>query len=343
MQLKLEALAGHLKNQLKPVYFLAGNEPLLQLEAADQIRAVAKAQGFLEREVFDVSSQLDWADVRYATQSMGLFSQQRLIELRMNTAKLDAEGVAFVTQFCDSLPQGLLLLVTCLEWKKDMERSAFVKALDEVGAMLIIYPIRREELPDWLSRRARTHGLELSRDAAELLADRVEGNLLAAKQEIDNLAFLGDGKRIDVAQIEEKTSDHAHFDQFALSDAALAGDAERAVRILHGLKAEGEEAFMIFSWLHRQVEQAAKFAVANETGGLDAAFQQAFLKWPKQQQAFRKAVRRQSASAWNDRVLEGAKVDQTIKGRLAGDAWLTLERFVVRVSVDEQRAQRFLP
>jgi DNA polymerase III subunit delta len=343
MQLKPEALAGHLKGQLKAAYLLAGSEPLLQLELADHIRAAARTQGFSEREVFDVASALDWADVRYATQSLGLFASQRMIELRMPTAKLDSEGVAFISQFCANPPPGLLLLVTCLEWKKDLERSAWVKAIDSAGVSVIIWPIKRDELPDWLSKRARSLNIDLSRDAAEMLSDRVEGNLLAAKQELDNLAFLGDGRRVDVAQIEAMTSDHAHFDSFALADAAIGGDAARAVRILKALRQEGEEPFMLFGWLHRQVELTAKLALAADAGDLESAFQQAYLKWPKQQQAFRQAVKRQSPKSWMQRVLEGANVDQTIKGRLPGDAWLTLERFVVRVSLDERRAAWFLP
>jgi len=333
MQLKPEQLAQHMERGLRPVYLIASAEPLLLMEAADQLRAFAKQQGFLEREVFDISTGVDAMDVRYAAQAMGLFASQKIIEIRMKEGKLDKELTEFVVRFCEHPTDGVLLIVSCPEWKKDFEKLSWCKAIDQAGAVMTIWPPGRDELPSWLSRRARGLKLTLAPEVAELLAERVEGNLLAAKQELDKLAFSAKaGGSIRLEDVQAQVADQSHFDVFALTDAAIMGDAARAVRILRSLQAEGEEAFMLLSWVVRQVEIIAKLSAAEADGQLERALAENRI-WPARAAQFRRALKRAPTADWRQRVLEAAAIDQTVKGRRAGDAWLMFERWMLRIAL----------
>jgi DNA polymerase III subunit delta len=352
MEIRAENLTKHLSGTLKFSYLLAGDEPLLVLEASDQIRAAARAQGFIERHVFDVNAQLDWDDVRYQTQAMGLFSQQKMIELRLTSGKIDADGLKLLETWAESPPEGIVLLVICPEWKKDLERAPWVRALNEHGALLIFWPLKREELPTWLVRRAQTAGLRLDQDAALALAERVEGNLLAAKQELDALTLNAlqrksaggaNANQIGLADIEADVADGARFTAASVSDAALLGDAERVVRVLRSLQAEGEEAFMILSTLVRQIELTYELALAQDQGGKAAVAKLYPMRgvWPARQKFYERALARAGSTHWAKRVSECAAVDQTVKGRRFGDAWLSIERLALRTALSPDFAKRF--
>lgn len=340
MQLKPEQLAQHMERGLRPVYLIASAEPLLLMEAADQLRAFAKQQGYLEREVFDISTGVDAMDVRYAAQSMGLFASQKIIELRMKEGKLDKDLTEFVLSFCEQPTDGVLLILSCPEWKKEFEKLSWCKAIDQMGAVMTIWPPGRDELPSWLSRRARGLKLTLAPEVAELLAERVEGNLLAAKQELDKLAFSAKTGSIRLEDVQAQVADQSHFDVFALTDAAIMGDAARAVRIVRSLEAEGEEAFMLLSWVVRQVEIIAKLSAADADGQLERALAENRI-WPARAAQFRRALKRAPTAAWRQRVLEAAAIDQTVKGRRAGNAWLMFERWLLRIALPSKDTVMF--
>lgn len=354
MEIRPDAFTRHLSGSLKFAYLLCGDEPLLLLEASDQLRTAARAAGFIERHVFDVNSSLDWADVRYEAQAMGLFASQKLIELRLSSGKIDAEGTELIGNWCKDPPEGILLLVLCPEWKKDLERAAWVRAINNVGAQLVFWPLKREELPPWLVRRAALSGLKLEQDAAAELADRVEGNLLAAKQELDGLTLLAAAKvqggataaaasYISTADVEEFVADGARFNSANVADAALLGDAERAVRVLRALAQEGEETFMILSTLVRQIELVCELSAAKASGGMAAVARLYPMRgvWPARQKLYERAIARASLRDWQKRVAESAAVDQTVKGRRGGDPWLALERLVLRVALSPEKALHF--
>ena len=341
MQLKPEQLAQHMERGLRPVYLIASAEPLLLMEAADQLRAFAKQQGFLEREVFDLATGVDAIDVRYAAQSMGLFASQKIIELRMKEGKLDKPLTDFVLSFCEQPTEDVLLILSCPEWKKEFEKLSWCKAIDAAGALMTIWPPGRDELPSWLSRRARSLKLTLAPEVAELLAERVEGNLLAAKQELDKLALSAKtGGNIRLEDVQTQVADQSHYDVFALTDAAIMGDAVRAVRIIRSLASEGEEAFMLLSWVVRQVEIIAKLSAADAHGQLERELAENRI-WPARAAQFRRALKRAPTAAWRQRVLEAAAIDQTVKGRRAGDAWLMFERWLLRIALPEKDAVMF--
>jgi DNA polymerase III subunit delta len=332
MRLKPEALAGQLARNLAPAYLLAGDEPLLLLEACDEVRKSARERGFVEREVFDTSLNVDADDLHYATQAMGLFGGAKLIELRLKEGKLDKKLSEFVQAFCTRASADLCLLISVPEWRKEMEKLAWVQAVEDCGITMVSYAPKRAELPAWLQRRARGYKLNLSPEAAEMLSDRVEGNLLAAQQELSKLASFGKQSNISVELIEQMVADQAHFDVFTLANSMLLGEAARAVRILRSLQQEGEEAFSLMSWLLREVELTAQLASAQEAGKLEEEFAVRRF-WPAKSALYRSALKRGGAAHWRDLVIDAAKVDQTLKGRGAGEPWLSLERWLLTVAL----------
>ena len=351
MEIRSDALPRHLGGTLKFAYLLAGDEQLLVQEAADLLRSAARAQGFSERYVFDVNKDLDWADVRYEAQAMGLFASQKLIELRLSSGKLDAAGSELVQQWCEQPPEGVMLLMSCPEWKKDMERLPWFRALSAVGAHLIFWPIKREELPGWLVQRGVKLGIRLEQDAALALADRVEGNLLAAKQELEGLAlqatFTGgaSGPRlVSATDVAEFAADDARFVPATLADAVLLGDAERAVRVVRVLRAEGEEKILVLSAVLRQIELLYELALARQNGGSGAVARLYPMRgiWPARQRLYERALARAPLAYWQARLSECTQADQIAKGRAEGEPWLAIERLALRVALAPEQAARFM-
>ena len=340
MQLRLEGLTRHLEKPLQARYLLAGDEPLLLLEAADSIRAAAKAQHYDERLIFDVNSHLDWHDVRYAAQAMGLFASRRLIELRFEAAKLDKLGNELLSDWAANPPSDTVVLLTVPEWKKEIEKLSWVRICDQAGIVVPIWPIKREELGGWLAKRARALNIQIDPEASERLAELVEGNLLAAKQELDQLELQHGKKRITLSDVQAQVADSAHFNTFGLVDAALHGDAARTVRVMRALAAEGEESFMILSWLVRQLELMPAYAAAQARGELESLFNTQRV-WPARQTLYKRALKRADLAQWQCRLIECAQVDQTIKGRRFGNGWLELERLLLRVALPAAQGARF--
>jgi DNA polymerase-3 subunit delta len=337
MPWKPEQLDRHLAgNALKPVYLLAGDEHLLLLEAADALRARARALGYAEREVLEAERGFDWNDLARAAASRSLFATQRLLDLRLPTGRPGIEGAAAITAFVRSPPPDTVLLITSMTWSRDHE-GAWVRAVEEAGPVVVYWPIRAEELPGWIVRRAARAGLALAPDAVSALAERIEGNLLAAAQEIDKMALLlaaeppGPGRAarsVDAATLEGLVADNARFDVFALADAALAGDCARALRITASLRAEGETVPALIGWLAMQFGALVRMAGAVERGASpDEALRKEYVRKDRVP-AFRSALRRGNRAFWESRLAELGRVERTSKGRGDGDPWREFERLL---------------
>lgn len=318
----------HLRaDALAPVYLLAGEE-LLVLEAADALRARARELGYTEREVLNVESGFDWDDLARAGAGLSLFASRRMLDLRLPTGRPGRDGSAALSAYCESPPPDTVLLVTCVTWAKANE-GAWSRAIDKAGSMVVFWPPKPGELPGWIGARLAAHGLQATPDAVGLLAERVEGNLLAAAQEVDKLAVLHQGGRIDAATMESLVADSARYDIFRLTDAAFAGDAARALRIARGLREEGEELIPLMGWLTRQLELAVRLASARDF----AAQAKAERLWAAREQLFRRALRRAPGQHWLSCLAQAARIDRIAKGRESGDGWLELERLVARIAV----------
>ena len=321
-----KALAG---DSLLPVYLLAGEE-LLVLEAADALRAQARRLGYAEREVLDVGNHFDWNDLARAAAGMSLFATRRLLDLRLPTGRPGTEGAKAINEFCANPPPDVTLLITATEWSSKHE-GAWTKNLDAAGALVVFNAPKPHEWAAWVGARLASRGLSATPDAAALLAERVEGNLLAAAQEIDKLAVLrgeGGGARIDATEMEHLVADSARYDAFKLTDAAFAGDGGRALHILAGLRAEGDELIALMGWLVNQLQLALRLANARDF----AAQARAERLWPAREQLFRKALRRAPREHWLQCLARAARIDRMAKGREAGDPWLEAERLIAAIA-----------
>lgn len=255
MKLTPDSLAAHLARGLAPVYLLSGDEPLLVGEAADAVRACARAAGFAERVVHFIERGSNWSDVLADADNLSLFGARRLVELRMPSGKPGTIGSAAIVRLIERRDADTLLLIITGRLERESQSAAWVRAIEAQGATLTAWPIARGRLPAWLDERATRAGLQFDRAALELLADRTEGNLLAARQEIDRLALTVQGPKVGVAELTGSVGDSARFDVFTLGDAARSGNAARTLRVLDGLRAEGVEATLVLWSLLRELRQ----------------------------------------------------------------------------------------
>lgn len=317
--------------KLAPVYLIAGSEDLLRIEASDQLRAMARELGFSEREVFDVVAGFDWNSLAMSGASMSLFASRRLIELRLPTGKPGKEGAAEIERWCKDPPPDTCLLIVANDWSRAHE-AGWSRAVDKAGVFLQIWPLKPNEFPGWLQRRLRAAKLNVDVDAVALLGERVEGNLLAASQEIEKLAMLCGSERISAERMLALVADSARFNVFALTEAAMAGDAERALRMLRGLRAEGEQVVPLMNWVAGQVQILAHAAQVLDAGGNVASVWQQSRVWESRQAAYRKTVQR-LGPAGAARLLQAcAQLDLASKGRDDEDPWRLLERILLAIA-----------
>lgn len=318
---------------LKPAYLLAGEEHLLLLEAADGLRARARELGFVEREVLDADANFNWNALATAAASMSLFASRRLIDLRLPTGKPGKEGSAAIIEFCNRPPPDTVLLITCTQWSKAQE-GAWVAAIEKIGVFVPVWPMKPDELVEWIAHRTGSRGLKPDCAAIEALTERVEGNSLAAAQEIDKLALLHGSKPLDAATLEDLVADSARYDVFKLIDAAFAGDAARSLRILAGLRAEGEQVPAIMGWILNQLQLVNRLAAP--IGNPAAAFRAERI-WPAREALYRRVLARANRAHWEACLLQAGNIDRISKGRGFGDAWRELERLLVAMAIPRGR------
>jgi DNA polymerase-3 subunit delta len=346
MELSPDRLGTHLAaGALRSAYLVAGSEPLLVLEAADAIRAAARAQGITEREVFEAEGnqrEPDWDALAATLQAPSLFASRRLIELRLPTGKPGKEGGKLIEEFCAGPADDVTLLVTAGEWSK-AHAGKWSDAIGRVGAVVVAWPVKPHELVGWIERRLRERGLRADHDAVQRLADRVEGNLLAAAQEIDKLKLLADGTPLDAERMEALVADSARYDVFRLLDAAFNGRTAQIPRMLAGLRGEGEAVPALLGMIVRELQITAALARAQARGGNLTAEFKAQRIWDSKQAMYKRALQRHAAPRWERFVAEAGRVDRIAKGRARagedpGDAWLALERLLLAVADPKAQA-----
>ncbi|HVN45800.1 MAG TPA: DNA polymerase III subunit delta [Steroidobacteraceae bacterium] len=311
MKLTSESLTAHLAQRLLPAYLISGDEPLLAGEAADAVRARARAAGFAEREVHFIERSGDWDDVRAAAANLSLFGSRRVLEVRLVSARPGAAGSAVLLALLEAADPDLLLLVLAPRLDRDAQAAEWVRAIERRGAWLPVWPVDAERLAGWLRERCRRLGLETTDEALELLAARTEGNLLAAHQELGKLAWLAPSGKIDAETVLASVADSSRFDVFQLGEAVLAGDTARALRMLAGLRAEGTEATLALWALTRSLRDVW---TAQLSGAAPPA-------WQRRSAALVRALQRAPRLPFAALAARAVRVDRMIKGRLIGDAW----------------------
>lgn len=324
MRFKPEQLDGALKKSLQPVYLISGDEPLQLGEAADTVRAAARQEGYSVREVIAIDQGNEWPQLAAEAGSLSIFAEKKLIELRLPSGKPGADGSKALLAYCQNLPADTILLITTGKLDAASQKSQWFQAIDNAGVVVQVWPLQGQDLLSWLQRRAERKGLRLDNDAAKSLASRIEGNLLAAAQEIEKLFILHGQAKIDKATIEDAVADSARFDVFKLSDAVLMGKLNRAVKVLNGLKAEGVASPVVLWALSR--ETRALFNIKSELrrGGQQEAVFKKHNIWDKRRQLVQDALQRLSVPHMQSLLTLCAQADRQIKGQMAGDGWDTL-------------------
>ncbi len=322
MQIRADQLQRHFEaGNLKSIYLVSGDEQLLVDEACDDIVAAATGLGFDERTVFEAVARAPWDDLFADAGNLSLFATKRLLDLRIPPRGLDRAGSAAIRGYLEAPLADTLVLCRAagLDWRQ--RSNAWYTAIDKAGAVIPVWPVSGRDLPRWLEGRCRREGLELDRDALSALAERVEGNLLAAVQEIAKLKLLHGAGRIGVDEIASGVGDAAHFDTFELIDAALAGRAARVQRMLRILTQEGVAVFMVIAALASQLQRAAELAA-----GANPRVARSRLSM------LNAAVKRLGPQGIDDLQKEIALLDLQSKGMLRGDAWQSLERVLLSIA-----------
>jgi len=321
VKLSAGQLQSALKKSLLPCYLVTGDEPLLAQEALDAIRAGARQRGFGAREVHVATAGFDWGELAAAAGSLSLFAEKRIIELRLPTGKPGRDGSAAIVDLMQRTGDDLLILVEAPKLDRSGTSAKWVKAIETVGAHVQVWPVGARELPAWIGARMRMLGLKPDRDAVRLLVDRVEGNLLAANQEIEKLRLLLGEGAVSGMDVENAVADSSRFDVYKLTDAALEGQAARAIRMLGRLRAEGVEPVIVVWALTRELRTLARIADSVEAGtDLGVALQKAGV-WRTRQGMVRSCVARHTPAHFYRMLQIARRADAAAKGQAALDPW----------------------
>lgn len=332
MLLKGEQLAAHLERELRPLYVLYGDDPLLVIEAADAIRARSRQQGYTEREVLTVLPQFDWGTLLAAGGNMSLFGDKKLIDLRIPTGKPGKEGSAALQQWCQNLSMDNLLLITLpeLDWRE--EKAVWFTALVNAGVAIKLMAPPLAELPGWIAGRLRRQQQSADLESLKFIAERVEGNLLAAHQEIQKLGLLYPAGQLSAAQIRDAVLNVARYDIDSLREALLAGDVGRLTRTLDGLMQEGEAPPLVLWAMSEEIRALTIIRAGIDAGKpVDMLLKDAKV-WGPRATPVKKALQRLSTSALEAALQHAGKIDRLAKGIGQGNIWEEFLRLGLRLA-----------
>jgi DNA polymerase-3 subunit delta len=331
MRITTEQLQQHLARELKALYAVFGDETLLVLEASDRIRARARAEGYSERQVLTADSGFKWNELAFAGSSQSLFAARRILELRVPTGKPGTEGSGALQRHCDRLPPDTVTLVVLpgLDWRT--QKSGWFEALDHAGAVIEAKPVTRKALPEWLAGRLRAQSQEADPETLEFIADRVEGNLLAAHQEVQKLGLLYPAGAIRYEQARDAVLDVTRHDVFSLGEAMLEGDVPHLARMLDGLKGEGVAPPLVLWAIAEEIR-----AIGRVLDGLAAGrtppqlWREARVWGSSHQNLMQQNCRRFTKDQIEAAAAHAARTDRMVKGLIRGDAWDELLQLALR-------------
>ncbi len=324
MRLKLDQLAGTLHKSLAPVYLISGDEPLQLGETADEIRRACRQAGYTTREVIAIDTGNEWPLLSAEAESLSIFSDKKLIDLRLASAKLGVEGGKALSAYCQRPPEDTVLLISVGKLESAAQKSQWFQAVDKLGVVVQVWPLQQQELLHWLQRRAERKGMHIDGDALKSLAARIEGNLLAAAQELEKLYILHGSARINRAMVDDEVADSSRFDVFKLMDTLLQGKLNRADKILYSLKAEGVAAPVILWAISREARTLINIKAELKHGGSQDAIYKKYLIWDKRKQMVHEALHRLKVADLYAILQASAAADSQIKGQTAGDEWESL-------------------
>ena len=333
MRIYPEKLNGQLKQALLPIYLVSSDEPLLAQETSDTIRSACRQADYTERQVFHVERGFDWNIIREANASLSLFSEKRLLELRINSGKPGDQGSIVLQEYLARPAEDTVLLINVPRLDSSTLKSKWAKALMDspLCGFIQLPSINIDQLPNWINQRLTQQGLSADPEAIDLIVARTEGNLLAAVQEIEKLKLISNASHLDLATIQASIADSARYDVFGLVDAALEGDTERSLRMLAGLRGEGVEIPIILWAVARDIRQLANLAQQLSQGtSMDRALSRV---WPAARKPlFTKALKRLSGAQWQLLLKDAQLIDEQSKGQTIGDAWVGMASLILRMS-----------
>lgn len=336
MQLRYDAVDAHLSKGLAPLYVITSDEHLLAQETADKIRRAAKAQGFYEREILTVERSFKWGALLAANQSQSLFGDKKVIDLRIPTGKPGKDGGQALQDYVGDLSPDNLTLISLpkLDWAT--QKAAWVASLQQAAVYIDIPVIERAQLPNWIAQRLAAQGQQADRPSLDFIADRVEGNLLAAHQEIQKLALLHPEGKLSFEAIQDAVLNVARYDVFKLNEAMLAGDVARLVRMLEGLKGEGEALPLVLWAVAEEIRTMLKLKSGMAQGKPLGALLKEYRIWGPRERLMEPALRRVPLQTLETALQEAAQVDKMVKGlrakAFAGDAWDAMLQLALRVA-----------
>ena len=330
MRIPADRFASEYRKQLLPAYFISSDETLLLQEAVDALRAFSREQGFSERVRFNADRSFSWAQLYDASSSMSLFSERKIIELHLPNGRPGDQGAKALLDYLAQPSADNLLLVTSPKLDGNTLKTKWAKELQDskLCGFVQIAEVALQQLPSWLQQRLASHGLNAEPDALAFLAEHVEGNLLAAAQEIEKLQLLTTDNTIDLATMQQAIANSSRFDVFSLSDAALAGDHARCLRILSGLRGEGQ-AIPAFAWtIARDLRELVKMGFQLSQG--QSAQQATSRIWPAARKPlFTNALQRKPPTYWQSLLPLAQLIDEQGKGQSKGDPWLSMEKMLL--------------
>ncbi len=334
MRISTEQLPQQLARGLAPLYTIYGDEPLLALEAADRLRARARVDGYSEREVLTAEQHFDWSQLRMSGQSQSLFASRRVLEMRIPSGKPGSEGSQALQDLCARLPTETITLV-CLpgiDWRG--QKAAWFAALDAAGTMVEAKQVARSALPAWVAKRLQAQDQRAGEETLEFIAERVEGNLLAAYQEVQKLALLYPPGKLEFEQVREAVFDVARFDVFDLGSILVAGDAQQLARVLDGLRGEGAAPPLVLWAVAEEIRAVAKVLAALAAGRpAQQAMREARIWGPAHQNLMQRHIKRFTAQQVEAALVHAAGIDRTIKGLAKSDVWDELLQLGLRFAL----------
>lgn len=328
MAVKAEQLPGLLAKSLAPVYLVAGSEPLLVQECRDWIIQAAQEQGFAERAVHDVSKNFDWDLLAEDSAALSLFSSRKIVDIRLPAGRPGRNGSKALLEIVKAADPDILPLVSCGKWDTSLRKSKWATELARAGVLVEIWPVKPRQLPQWIKNRMVAAGLDPDPDAVAMLADLVEGNLLAAQQEIDKLVLLEQGARVSAGDVIRAVANSARFDAFRLVECALQGQLGECLRVASGLQRTQVAIQAVCGALYRELSLTDTVRTALQSGENESSVFGKLRIWQARQAPIRRALGRLSEFDFGESFRALALIDRQSKGRAPGDPWQTLDRLL---------------
>ncbi len=333
MRLSSDDLNAHLKQKkLARLYTIHGAETLLALEAADLIRSTARAAGYTERETYTMETGFDSSTLLNGSRNQSLFAERKIVELRIPTGKPGVEGAKTIERYCGSLGDDVLSLVTLPKLDRTTLTSAWFTVLENAGVVISADEVTRAQLPNWLQGRLAQQEQRADRDALQFLVDRVEGNLVAAQQEIRKLGLLFPAGTLTFDMVKDAVLDVARYDIFGLSEAMLSGNTARFVRTLEGLREEGEAPPLLLWSLTEEIRALLKVKIGQSQGKVMAQLLRDARVWGPRQGMIERGVKRLTQPTLEAALSHAAECDRIIKGVRRGDLWDELLSLGMRIA-----------